>query len=99
MKKLENSQVGMVIIHKTSRYERERDKFVKNNIQRGEVLIRTLKKFSLNPNHPSLHLEKLGGSNVWTIRVDKGSRIFLIWEDSETVLFIDIGKHDKYRKY
>lgn len=39
----------MINILKTSRYERERDKFVRNNPITGNALIRTLKKFSHNP--------------------------------------------------
>lgn len=89
----------MIIILKTSGYERERNKFVKNNIKRANALIKTLNKFSYNPIHPSLNLEKLGGTKVWTVRVDRGNRIFFSWIDKNTALFIDIGKHDKYRKY
>ena len=89
----------MIIVLKSARYERERDKFIKYHSKRGNILIRTLKKFSHNPNYPSLHLEKLKGSNTWTIRMDKGNRIFFVWLDKSTALFVDIGPHDKYRKY
>ena len=89
----------MITILKTSGYERKRDKFVDNNIQRGNALIRTLDKFSHNPNYPSLNLEKLKGLDIWTIRIDKGNRIFFKWIDKFTALFIDIGKYDKYRRY
>lgn len=89
----------MIIILKTSRYVRERDKFIKNNTKRANSLIKTLNKFSHNPIHPSLNLEKLGGTKLWTIRIDKGNRIFFSWIDEKTALFIDIGKHDKYRRY
>lgn len=63
------------------------------------AIIKTLKKFSHNPNHPSLRLEKLHGSKIWTVRIDKGNRIFLAWIDTSTVLLVDIGKHDKYRRH
>lgn len=89
----------MINIRKTSRYDRERDKFVKNNPKRANALIKTLDKFVHNPNHPSLNLEKLKGSRIWTIRIDKGNRIFFSWINESTALFIDIGKHDKYRRY
>ncbi|MBI4059045.1 plasmid stabilization protein [Candidatus Microgenomates bacterium] len=89
----------MINIKKTSRYERERNKFIRNNPIRGKSLIKTLKTFTNNPNHPSLNLEKLSGTKIWTIRIDKSSRIFFYWINDETALFIDIGKHDKYRKY
>lgn len=89
----------MIIILKTSRYERERNKFVKKNAKRANALIKTLHYFAYNPTHPSLNLEKLGGSEIWTIRIDKSNRIFLSWIDKKTAILIDIGKHDKYRKY
>lgn len=89
----------MIIIFKTSKYERAREKFVKNNPTNGGLLIKTLENFSRNPNYPSLHLEKLSGSGFWTIRIDKGNRIFFYWIEESKALFIDIGKHDKYRKY
>lgn len=89
----------MIIILKTSRYERERNKFIKNNIKRANALIKTLNKFAYNPTHPSLNLEKLAGTKVWTVRIDKRNRIFFYWIDKQTVLFVDIGKHDKYRRY
>ena len=78
----------MIIILKTSRYQKERNKFIK-----------TINKFVHNPIHPSLHLEKLGGTKLWTIRIDRGNRIFFTWVDEKKALLIDIGKHDKYRKY
>lgn len=89
----------MIDIRKTPRYNRERDKFVRNNPKNANALVKTLNKFAHNPKHPSLKLEKLKGSRVWTIRIDKGNRIFLFWIDKSTALFIDIGKHDKYRRY
>lgn len=89
----------MINIRKTSKYNRQRDEFIKHNIKAGKALVKTLKLFRENPNHPSLNLEKLRGSDYWTIRIDQGSRIFFMWIDSETALFMDIGKHDKYREY
>ena len=81
------------------KYLSERKKFLKNN----PILLKKTKKavriFIQNPNHPGLNLEKLKGSEFWTIRIDKGNRIFFVWIDKEAALFIDIGEHDKYRKY
>jgi len=73
--------------------------FVKNNKRNAESIKKAIIIFRGNSKHPSLHLEKLGSSKIWTIRIDKGNRIFFSWIDKSTVLFIDIGKHDKYRKY
>lgn len=73
--------------------------FVKNNKRNAESTKKTLNLFKENPNHPSLHLEKLSGSKFWTIRIDKGNRIFFSWINKTSALFLDIGKHDKYRRY
>lgn len=53
-----------------------------------------------NPAYPSLNIEKLkNAQDIYTIRLNKGDRIFFLWKEENTALFIDIGKHDKYRKY
>jgi len=83
----------------SERYYRALKKFVKNNKTNADNIKKALKLFKENPKHPSLKLEKLKGSRVWTIRIDKGNRIFLFWIDKSTALLIDIGKHDKYRRY
>ena len=90
---------SVIKIQYSPKYLSERKKFLKSN---SKLLIKTIKaidRFSSDPTHPSLNLEKLKGSKVWTIRIDKGNRIFFCWVDKETALFIDIGKHDKYRRY
>lgn len=89
----------MITLSKTKRYQAARDIFIKNNLQRGNLLIKILSLFVQNPLHPSLNLEKLKGTKIWTIRIDKGNRIFFMWVDKQTVLLIDIGPHDKYRRY
>lgn len=82
-----------------SSYFRSLRKFVKNNKTNSSNVKKALKLFKENPKHPSLHLEKLGGSKLWTIRIDQRNRIFFSWIDESTVLLIDVDKHDKYRKY
>ena len=89
----------MITIQYSPKYLSARKRFLKNNF---DLLNKTLKAISLfisNPIHPSLNLEKLKGSKIWTIRIDRGNRIFFSWIDKKTALFIDIGPHDKYRKY
>lgn len=83
----------------SSSYYRALRNFVKGNKRSALSVKKAIELLKQNPNHPSLHLEKLSGSKVWTIRIDKGNRIFLSWIDKSAVLLIDIGKHDKYRKY
>ncbi len=89
----------MINILRDPGYNRNLENFVKGNKKNAERVKKTVKLFTQNPKHPSLNLEKLKGSEVWTMRIDKGNRIFLLWIDKTTALFIDIGTHDKYRKY
>ena len=89
----------MIEIEYSSRYLSSREKFLKNDIKLLNKTIKSISLFVKNPKHPSLKLEKLKGSSVWTIRIDKGNRIFFFWISESIALFIDIGKHDKYRKY
>ncbi len=89
----------MITLQYSSQYLTERKKFLKNNKNLLNQTVKCLKQFSTNPQHPSLNLEKLSGSKIWTIRIDRSNRIFLHYIDENTALLIDIGKHDKYRKY
>lgn len=89
----------MIVLHYSSKYLAERKKFLRNNRILVEKVIKVLLLFVENPKHPSLKLEKLQGVRVWMIRIDRGNRIFFSWIDDNTVLLIDIGKHDKYRRY
>lgn len=89
----------MIKIQYSSRYLSSRKKFLSNNLDLLNKTIKVISLFVKNPRHPSLNLEKLKGSNIWTIRIDKGNRIFFSWTNKTTALFLDIGKHDKYRKY
>lgn len=89
----------MVQLQYSSKYLTSRAKFLKNNPNLLNKTIKAIALFVNNPKHPSLNLEKLQGSRCWTIRIDKGNRIFFYWIDESTALFIDIGKHDKYRRY
>ena len=78
----------------------ERNKFVRNNLRRFNDYDRIANLFILNPVHPSLNLEKLqNAKGIWTIRLNKSDRIFFVWKDKSTVIFIAIGKHDTYRRY
>lgn len=78
----------------------ERKKYIKNSLQRYTSYKKAVTLFVSNPNHPSLDIEKLrNAKGVYTIRIGRSDRIFFIWKEESTVLFIDIGKHDKYRRY
>lgn len=78
----------------------ERKKYIKNNHERFEDYKKAVTLFLSNPLHPGLNIEKLkNAKSVYTIRLSRSDRIFFIWKEENTALFIDIGKHDKYRKY
>ena len=78
----------------------ERKKYIKNNRERFEDYKKAVTLFLSNPTRPGLNIEKLrNAKGVYTIRLNKSDRVFFIWKQDYTVLFIDIGKHDKYRRY
>lgn len=89
----------MLAIRLSKRYESEASKFVNKNPQRFKQIKKALKLLVKNPIHPSLNIEKLKGVAIWTIRLNQKDRIFFTWEDKNILLLIDIGKHDKYRRY
>ncbi len=71
-------------------------------------LAKTIKKktrektglFLKNITHPSLNTEKLEPrqSNIWSFRIDRNHRVCFTFLPPDTVLFLDIGPHDIYRK-
>lgn len=82
----------------TRKFLKERKKWTRGNNRREKQLKQTFLLFTQNPKHPSLNLEKLSGSDIWTIRVDRGSRLFFMWADEEeTAIFFFVGHHDAYR--
>ena len=89
----------MITLVYSKKYLTARKKFVRHNLVRARNLNSTLKFFVDNPTHPSLRTEKLRGTDVWTIRIDEKNGIFFIWWNRETAVLIDVGPHDKYRKY
>ncbi len=72
--------------------------FTRRNTIRKSAVAKTIELFAQNPDHPSLHLEKLSGSDIWTIRADQGNRIFFLWSSQgDTAIFFHIGSHDSYK--
>jgi Txe/YoeB family toxin of Txe-Axe toxin-antitoxin module len=49
-----------------------------------------------NIHHPSLNTEKLSGSDIWSIRIDQGNRLFYV-KDGDDAIFFAVGSHDMYR--
>lgn len=100
MKILKNMSSQKIKIEYSSHFISERKKYVKNNLRRFNEYDKIVNLFIVNPVHPSLNLEKLkNAKGVWTIRLNKSDRIFFVWKNNNTVVFVAAGKHDKYRKY
>lgn len=86
-------------ISESSRYQQAFKVFVKGDRKKAEALKKTLTLLKHNPRHPGLHSEKLKNSELWTVRIDRGNRLFFIWKDKSVIVLVDVGKHDKYKKY
>ena len=80
-------------------FSRQLRKFTKKSSERSRVVKEVLHRFQADPDYSSLHLEKLSGSDTWTIRIDSGNRLFFVWSDKgDTAIFFYVGPHDAYKK-
>lgn len=82
----------------------ETNQFRKSFEELDNSLRKTTKKqfklFLNNLFHPSLHTEKLEPktSNIWSFRINKNFRVIFTFMGGGTILLLDIGSHDIYRK-
>ncbi len=89
----------MPSIRLTPRFESARIKFVRRNKKLSQHVQDVLICFAKNPQHPSLHLEKLAGTPYWSVRIDQGNRLFFVWSDTgDTAIFFLVGPHDMYKR-
>lgn len=84
-------------IIRTDRFERSFQKLQK------PLKTKAMKKIALfleNLFHPSLHTEKLEPrkKNIWSFRLDRNHRVIFTFPEADTILFLNIGPHDIYRK-
>jgi mRNA-degrading endonuclease YafQ of YafQ-DinJ toxin-antitoxin module len=87
-------------IHLDPLFEKAYQKFTKRNKIRKKKIAKSITLFAKNPSHPSLKTEKLAGTKIWTIRIDRGNRMFFIWsKNRSTAIFFNIGPHDTYRTF
>lgn len=68
-----------------------------------KIRAKTHKQFGIfikNLFHPSLHTEKLEPKhkNIWSFRIDKNHRAIFTFTEQETILLLDIGPHDIYKR-
>jgi len=80
-----------VEVRPTTRFERQLKTL--DSVTRTRAA-KSIKQFLLDPRHPSLHFEKLKGTDVRTIRVDMNFRIAMRAVGGSTYDLIDVGSHD-----
>lgn len=56
--------------------------------------------FLKNPRYPSLNTEKLAPkeNNIWSFRIDRKYRVIFTFQGADTILVLDLGPHDIYRR-
>ena len=85
-------------LHFLPRFDNAYRKFTKRDKKRVQSIDKALKLFASNPKHPSLNLEKLSSADIWTIRINRSSRLFFTWaKDDNIAIFFFVGPHDSYR--
>ena len=69
----------------------------KNNKEWKNNFWESVELFKNNSFHPSLQTHKLSGKlkGLWAFSCDYDCRVVLKFIDSDSVLLIDIGKHDE----
>jgi mRNA-degrading endonuclease RelE of RelBE toxin-antitoxin system len=75
--------------------------FRKLPAQIQDAAFRAVRNLLEDPSRPSLNLEKLRGTEYWSIRVNLGYRILLRSEsdlDGDVFRLADVGPHDIYRR-
>jgi mRNA-degrading endonuclease YafQ of YafQ-DinJ toxin-antitoxin module len=89
----------MPTLEASRRFLRAYDKATKRDRERGARINKALELFRTDPDHPSLNFERLAGSDLFSIRIDRGDRIILRRRDGEWFELVDLGSHDIYRRY
>lgn len=86
-------------IHFDPSFNKSYKDFVFGNDAKKRKIKKALLLFGANPSYPSINTEKLKGTDIWTIRIDLGNRLFFKWsKDCDTAVFFLVGKHDLYKK-
>ena len=75
--------------------------FRKLPAQIQDATFRAVQNLLEDPSRRSLNLEKLRGTDYWSIRVNLGYRVLLRAEpdpEGEVFRLMDVGPHDVYRR-
>jgi Txe/YoeB family toxin of Txe-Axe toxin-antitoxin module len=89
----------MPTLEASRRFLRAYQKATTRDRDRAERINRALELFRTDPDHPSLNFERLAGSDLFSIRVNRGDRIILRRRDGDRFELVDVGSHDIYRRY
>lgn len=85
-------------IYTNSHFDRELKRYIKKDNKNQSLIKLVLIRLLHNFKHPSLNTEKLKGKGLYTVRITKGDRLWFKVLDDDSILLLDIGKHDKYRR-
>lgn len=77
----------------SSRFAADSNKIILGRAKLGNRISKTLKLLLENPEHPSLRLHKVSGTNNYSIYVDMSIRIILHIK-GEFIYLLRIGSHD-----
>jgi len=86
----------MTTIRFEESFSKNLKKFTKNNSNRANAVKKALLLFQQDSKHPSLNAEKLTGTKIWSIRIDRGNRLFFTWS-ADVAVFFFVGPHDSYK--
>jgi len=80
-----------------SSFKRAYKRVAAANLDLKPKIAQALETFVANPHHPSLRTHKLSGKlrGLWAFVVAYDCRIVFQFLDEQTILLIDIGKHDE----
>lgn len=84
----------MMKIHFTNSFTRKLKKLKQRNTSLEKQIEKALVLFQNNPNHPSLRLHKIKGSQAMSLSVNMSIRI-LYFEKEQLYVIFDIGTHDE----
>jgi mRNA-degrading endonuclease YafQ of YafQ-DinJ toxin-antitoxin module len=88
-------------LHSTHAFDKKLREIAFRNNKLFNRAQKRIEIFILDQNYPSLRLHKLSGcmKELWSFSVDESIRIIFYFQDKETAILVDVGKHEEvYRR-
>ncbi|PIS18070.1 plasmid stabilization protein [Candidatus Collierbacteria bacterium CG09_land_8_20_14_0_10_46_12] len=85
-------------IESSQNYIKEYHKIIKNNPSLIPKISKVLRFLSLDPNHPSLRLHKVGGKDIYSVSVTMSIRMIVLFRSSSIIL-LAIRPHDSAYRF